>query len=56
MQIIQSAKTFQRAHDENWTPEIFIVSQGFYHQGIEKYRMDDLDGEVIKGTFYEPKL
>ena len=36
-------------------PEIFTVIQGFYCQGIKKYRLDDLDGEEIKGTFYEPK-
>ena len=56
VQITHSAKTFQRAYDKNWTPEIFIISQGFYHQGIKKYRLDDLDGEKIKGMFYEPKL
>ena len=56
VRIAHSAKTFQRAYDENWAPEIFIISQGFYHQGIKKYRLDDLDGEEIKGTFYEPKL
>ena len=56
VQITHSAKTFQRAYDENWTPEIFTISQGFYHQGINKYRLDDLDGEEMKGTFYEPKL
>ena len=56
VQITHSAKTFQRAYDENWTSEIFLFSQGFYHQGIKKYRLDDLDGEEIKGTFYEPEL
>ena len=56
VQITHSAKTFQRAYDENWTPEIFVICQGFYHQGIKKYRLDNLDGEEIKRTFYEPKL
>ena len=56
VRITHSTKTFQRAHDENWTPKIFITSQDFYCQGIKKYRLDDLDGEEIKGMFYEPKL
>ena len=54
--ITHSAKTFQGAYDETLTPEIFVVSQGFQRQGIKKYRLEDLDGEEIKGIFYEPKL
>ena len=56
MRITHSAKTFQRAYDETWTPEIFVVSQGFHRQGIKKYRLEDLDGEEIKGMFYEQEL
>ena len=52
MRITHSAKTFQRAYDETWTPEIFVVSQGFHRQGIKKYRLEDLDGEGIKRMFY----
>ena len=33
-----------------------MISQHFYHQGIKKYRLEDLDGEEIKGTFSEPEL
>ena len=33
-----------------------MISQGFYHQGIKKYKLEDLDGEEIKGTSYEPEL
>ena len=43
-------------YDENWTPEIFVISQGFYCQGIKTYKLEDLDVEEIKGTFYEPEL
>ena len=56
MRITHLAKTFQRAYDETWTPEIFVVSQGFHRQGIKRYRLEDLDGEEIKATFYEPEL
>ena len=56
LQITHSAKTFQQAYDENWTPEIFVIFLSFYCQGIKKYRLEKLDGEEIKGTFYEPEL
>ena len=49
-------KTFERAYNEKWTGEIFEVVQSFKHFRIHKYRLCNLDGEDIKGTFYEPKL
>ena len=54
--ISHMVKTFQRAYDEKWTREIFEVVQSFKHFGIRKYRLCDLDGEDIKGTFYEAEL
>ena len=30
--------------------------QSFKHFGICKYRLCNLDGEDVKGTFYEPKV
>ena len=30
--------------------------QSFKHFVIHKYHLCDLDGEDVKGTFYEPKL
>ena len=32
------------------------VVQSFKHFGIHKYHLCDLDGEDIKGTFYEAEL
>ena len=49
-------KTFERAYDEKWTREIFEVVQSFKCFGICKYHLCDLDGEDIKGTFYEAEL
>ena len=49
-------KTFKRAYDEKWTREIFKVVQSFKCFGIRKYRLCDLDGEDIKGTFYKAEL
>ena len=33
-----------------------MISQGFYDEGIKQYRLEDLDGEEIKGRFYELEL
>ena len=49
-------KTFERAYDEKWTREIFEVVYSFKRFGICQYRLCNLDGEDIKGTFYEAEL
>ena len=49
-------KTFKRAYDEKWTREIFEVVQSFKPFGICKYCLCNLDGEEVKGTFYEAEL
>ena len=36
--------------------EIFKIVQSFKRFGIRKYHLCDLDGEEVKGTFYEPEL
>ena len=54
--ISHMVKTFERAYNEKWTREIFEVVQSFKHFGIHKYCLCDLDGEDVKGTFYEPEL
>ena len=54
--ISHMVKTFERAYDEKWTREIFEVVQSFKRFGIRKYRLCNLDGEDVKGTFYRPEL
>ena len=54
--ISHMVKTFKRAYNEKWTIEIFEVVQSFKCFGICKYRLCNLDGEDIKGTFYEAEL
>ena len=56
VRISHKSKTFERAYDEKWTPEIFVVEQPFSRLGIVKYRLNDLKGESVKGTFYEAEL
>lgn len=56
VRISHKAATFERAYDEKWTAEIFIIRQPFTRLGIKKYRLNDLKGEELKGTFYEGEL
>jgi hypothetical protein len=54
--ISHMAKTFERAYDEKWTTEIFLIADHFRVREIRKYRLKDLLGETIKGSFYEAEL
>ena len=46
---------FEKGYEQNWTREIFTI-----HQIIDRipvvYKLKDLSGEVIKGTFYKDEL
>ncbi|WAQ97390.1 YMD3-like protein [Mya arenaria] len=47
---------FTRAYDQTYSGEIFRVHTR-YHRGILPiYRLQDLQGDEIKGTFYESEL
>ena len=54
--ISHKAERFHRGHDEKWTREIFQIRQPFERFGIPKYRLTDVQGEELKGTFYEAEL
>ena len=56
VRISHNVHTFERAYDEKWTQEIFVVRQPFTRLGIRKYRLEDLMGEDVSGTFYEGEL
>lgn len=56
VRISHKVQTFERAYDEKWTREIFLVKQPFTRFGIRKYRLTDLTGEPVMGTFYEGEL
>ena len=56
VRISHSSKTFERAYDEKWSTEIFVISRRFIRQGIKKYKVQDIEGEPVTGSFYEPEL
>ena len=49
-------RTFQREHDIRWSQEIFVVAHRFARQGKPIYRIKDLHGELIRGSFYQWEL
>ena len=44
-----------RAIHQNWTEELFIIDKMQYTNPIT-YKLKDLRGEDIQGSFYEPEL
>lgn len=56
VRISHMAKTFERGHDEKWTSEIFTIRSRYRSRAIRKYKLDDLLGENIDGSFYEAEL
>ena len=56
MCISHKAQMFQQGHDKKWIIEIFEVYQPFMCLGVCKYHLRDLQGENLKGTFYEAEL
>ncbi|MCG8113702.1 MAG: chromo domain-containing protein [Candidatus Thiodiazotropha taylori] len=47
---------FTRAYDETYSGEIFQVSKRYHRGGLPVYRLKDLQGEEVKGTWYNSEL
>ena len=48
-------KLFDKGYTPNWTEEIFVVDKVQYTNPIT-YKLKDLNGEEIKGSFYEQEM
>ncbi|GFU60919.1 uncharacterized transposon-derived protein F54H12.3 [Trichonephila clavipes] len=46
---------FEKGYEQNWTREIFTIHDIIRRNPIV-YKLKDLAGEVIRGTFYEQEL
>ena len=46
---------FDKGYTPNWTEELFIIDKIQYTNPIT-YKLKDLRGEDIQGSFYEPEL
>ena len=47
--------TFEKGYRPNWTEEIFIIAERL-NRNPSVYRIKDLAGEMLEGTFYETEL
>ena len=56
VRIAKLKSSFQREYDKRWTEEIFKISERFVRQNIPMYKIQDLQGEKIQGTFYQEEL
>ena len=55
VRISKKKKTFEKGYTTRWTEEIFTIIEVKHTLPIT-YKIADLNGEEIKGTFYEPEL
>ena len=52
VRLLETKKTFNRGYEPNWSEEIYII----YKIGRRGYYLKDMNGEVIKGSFYAEEL
>ena len=55
VRISKKKKTFEKGYTTRWIEEIFTIAEVQRTQPLT-YKIADLNGEEIKGTFYEPEL
>ena len=55
VRIVKKKKIFEKGYTTNWTEEIFTITK-IQNTNPITYKISDLLGEEIKGTFYEPEL
>ncbi len=55
VRISKKKRTFEKGYTPRWTEEVFTVSAIQYTDPIT-YKLTDLNGEEIQGTFYEQEL
>ena len=55
VKISKKKKTFEKGYTTRWTEEIFTITK-IQNTNPITYKIADLQGEEIDGTFYEPQL
>ena len=55
VRIIKKKKPFEKGYTTRWTEEIFTITE-IQNTDPITYKIVDLNGEEIKGSFYEPEL
>lgn len=55
VRISREKKTFEKGYTWNWSEEIYKIIQIIPHE-MCVYRVEDLDGDSVEGTFYQQEL
>ena len=55
VRITKKKKVFEKGYTTRWREEIFTIKE-IQNTDPITYKLEDLQGEEIKGTFYEPEL
>ena len=55
VRITKKKKTFEKGYTPRWTEEVFTIS-AVQNTSPVTYKIVDLNGEEIQGTFYEAEL
>ena len=55
VRITKKKKFFEKGYTPKWTTEIFIIDKVIYTDPVT-YKIRDLEGEEIIGSFYEKEL
>ena len=55
VRISKKKAVFEKGYTTRWTEEIFTITK-IQHTSPITYKIADLNGEEIKGSFYEPEL
>ena len=56
VRINKTKHTFEKGYLPNWTQELFQISAVVKTQSPITYKIEDLDGELVSGTFYSQEL
>ena len=56
VRIPHARKKFDRFYDEKWSAEVFTVYRRFRRDNICIYKLEDKEGEKLKGSFYNREL
>ena len=55
VRISKKKRTFEKGYTPNWTEELFVIDKQL-DTSLVTYKLKDLNGENIEGSFYEPEL
>ena len=56
VRINKTKHTFEKGYLPNWTQELFQIYAVVKTQSRITYKIEDLDGESVSGTFYSQEL